>query len=156
MGGVEIRVADLPAGVLGLAALHSQLILVDVDADGQGWFIDATPGADEEFAADIGGQLVAASWSSRGGVDLLTVLAHELGHLLGHADDYDASELNLMEFALPPGVRRLPLSAAGIWSGETAVAENLDSLVLWAPADDVRVFRTGATGTWRERERMRV
>ena len=152
---VEVIVADLPAGVLGLAAMHSQTIWIDVDADGQGWYVDATPWTDEEFEADLRGQLQGSTIASRGGVDLLTVLTHELGHVLGHEDDYDDSDLSVMEFALPPGVRRLPLPAAGIPSDGTVHPGELGrsrpcgcrwtKFAWYAPSD----------GTRREREPMR-
>jgi len=139
LANVQVRVADLPPGVLGLAAVHSHTIWVDIDADGQGWFIDATPWADEEFMAGVGGQLVGSTLASRAGVDLLTVLAHELGHLLGHEDDYDDSESSVMDYALPPGVRRLPLPVVEVRSGATAgEGENQVVEVLWAPTDNVR------------------
>ncbi len=41
-------------------------------------------------------------------IDLLSVLMHELGHLLGKADLADASAHSLMLSALPVGTRRLP------------------------------------------------
>ena len=41
-------------------------------------------------------------------IDLLSVLMHELGHLLGKADLADASSHSLMLSALPVGTRSLP------------------------------------------------
>ena len=59
----------------------------DTDANGAGWYADrATPSA--------------------GHVDLLTVLAHEVGHLLGY--DHSALADDLMAVTLPAGTRRLP------------------------------------------------
>ncbi|HPM79952.1 MAG TPA: SdrD B-like domain-containing protein, partial [Candidatus Anammoximicrobium sp.] len=143
LASVEVIVADLPPGVLGLAAMHGQTVWIDVDANGVGWFIDATPWADEEFEAGIGGQSVGATWASRGGVDLLTVLAHELGHLLGHEDDDDDSDSSLMDFALPPGVRRLTLPAVDLQASAAAGGEDPGSRLVSAPGDDASVVPAG-------------
>ena len=63
--------------MLGVA--DDGVIYVDWDAAGAGWFIDTTPWDAEEF--DSAGQ--AISDAARDRVDLLSVLVHELGHLLG-------------------------------------------------------------------------
>ncbi|MFL5337504.1 MAG: matrixin family metalloprotease, partial [Geminicoccaceae bacterium] len=55
-----------------------------------GWFVDASPWDNEEFAGHgNGGELLAAPSSPAfGRADLLTVVLHELGHVLGlgHTD----------------------------------------------------------------------
>ena len=95
VSGVEFVVTDLPNNLLGLAAGH--VIWIDRDAAGFGWFVDPTPNDDAEFQP--GG--MAASR-----MDLLTVLAHELGHLLGFAHDPEPG--HLMSDTLNPGTRLLP------------------------------------------------
>ena len=68
-------------------------IMIDPTADGYGWFVD--PKLPMQPAA--------------GRMDLLTVLEHELGHVLGLADIPPALEPNdLMDTTLATGVRRLP------------------------------------------------
>jgi hypothetical protein len=98
-----IIVRNLAPGLLGLA--DSGVIFIDDDAAGAGWFIDPTPLEDGEFAA---GQN-ATELEALGRVDLLTVVLHELGHVLGLDDvSGDGAASDLMAETLPVGVRRLP------------------------------------------------
>jgi hypothetical protein len=101
----QVVVTDLPGAELGRA--WGDTIYLDRDAAGHGWWIDATPGSDEEFGglAD-GGQLRAMDPQAAHGIDLLTVLEHELGHLAGAADLAPTS-LSLMASQLPRGIRRV-------------------------------------------------
>jgi hypothetical protein len=66
-----------------------------VTAAGLPWFLDPSPSADALFAAGL----------VRGQVDLLTVVAHELGHVLGLA--YEGGN-SVMAKPLTPGVRLQP------------------------------------------------
>jgi hypothetical protein len=102
-----IQIMDLPGTTLGLAT--STVIWIDVDGAGHGWFVDSTPWDDSEFSPETADASAAAR------VDLLTVLAHELGHQLGLADDYSTDPYtgNVMSWALPPGVRRIGLTVSG-------------------------------------------
>jgi hypothetical protein len=89
--------------------------LADLDAAGNGWFIDATPADDSE----------CTDGSAPAGMDLLTVVMHECGHVLGFTDlSSGADTANLMYETLSAGVRRtesVPLMetetvlATGIW-----------------------------------------
>src|SRR5205814_360364 len=78
------------------------VIYLDADAAGHGWFLDPTPRGDSEFAPG------RAHSPAAGRVDLLTVLAHEMGHVLGLGDDHAADPVtgSVMAAALPVGVRR--------------------------------------------------
>ena len=100
LAGVSFAIADLSGSRLARTDMSGggPLITIDADAAGAGWFVDSTPWEHSEFES-AGGP--AAAW-----LDLLTVLVHELGHLLGigHVADPD----DLMSATLPAGTRRLP------------------------------------------------
>jgi len=100
---VRVEVMDLPGTLLGLAS--STIIYIDTNAAGHGWFVDETPWEDSEFAAG----LVTSPAADH--ADLLTTLAHELGHILGRDDDHttDPYTGDVMADALPLGVRRINL-----------------------------------------------
>jgi hypothetical protein len=101
---VEFVVADLPGAQLGWS--ERGRIYLDRDAAGHGWFVDPTPGADEEFSR-VGDELHAIDPLAADRIDLLTVVSHELGHMLGLAD-LDAASDDLMSGWLATGVRREP------------------------------------------------
>jgi len=117
LNNVRFVLADLPAGDLGLETPASPntpaLVEIDTNAAGLGWFVDASPADDSEFTnTSFAGELLAPPGSpafSR--VDLLTVVEHELGHVLGLGDlDPSTHPHQLMTADLPTGVRRLPRS----------------------------------------------
>lgn len=84
LNAVTFEIADLASPALGLAG--SRAIVIDDDGAGLGWSLDGDP--------------------STSGYDLLTVVAHELGHILGRPDlDPNLYAGDLMSGQLSPGVR---------------------------------------------------
>ena len=108
LSSVDIRIADLPGATLGLVV--GDRVYLDSDAAGYGWFLDATPGSDEEYELLASQGLLANSGAAADGVDLLTVLEHELGHLLG-LDDQAGDPTDIMFESLATGQRRTPSAA---------------------------------------------
>lgn len=90
LADVQIVVANLGDDYLGLAA--GNRIWIDDDAAGVGWFVDESPWEDSEFDGA----------NSPSGYDLLSVVMHELGHLMGapHSDG------GVMDEWLNPATRR--------------------------------------------------
>jgi hypothetical protein len=113
-----VEVADLPGDLLGFAAAST--IVIDVNACGYGWFVDATPDDDAEFHVANGRFVAADDQPAAGRVDLLTVLAHELGHILGGHDLHGEQRADLMFESLGTGERKLPWLA----TLERILAEN--------------------------------
>jgi len=80
----ELEISDLPGGLL--SQFTKGVVYVDVNAAGQGWSIDSTPTDDTEYEA-IGDRLTAIDEAMvSDGIDLVTVLAYELGQALGSAE----------------------------------------------------------------------
>ncbi|MBL9153841.1 MAG: LEPR-XLL domain-containing protein [Verrucomicrobiales bacterium] len=105
LDGIVYQVADLPGFVMAEFDAAAHTITLDADASGIGWFIDSTPGTDEEFGTDPSGTAVQA----RDRIDLLSVLLHEQGHVIGLPDSLDFSQTGDVMFQSPlAGQRRLP------------------------------------------------
>jgi len=101
-----VRIRELGNGII--ARTDGTVIEIDIDAAGHGWFIDATPGESTEFVLAADGVLTARpDGPADGRLDLLSVVTHELGHILGlsHAD---ATPESVMAASLVEGVRRIP------------------------------------------------
>lgn len=103
---IEFGVANLPGTLVGRA--NGESISLDEDAAGLGWFVDSTPFINEEFDfSSISSTFVATAYSpAENRIDLLTVVMHEIGHVLGY--DHTERPSDLMAARLELGVRKLP------------------------------------------------
>src|SRR5262249_35379835 len=134
---VTILVSDLPDGLLG--ATTGYTIVLDDNAAGWGWFVDASPLANSEFAIALANGLFAADPASPayGRMDLLTTVVHELGNAMGFAEDQGQ---DVTGATLQPGIRRVPavapmpptvvhlLAAASAAGTDDVVAKSVDPL----------------------------
>ncbi len=101
-----VAIADLPAGQLGYSRITEYSanglpvrgeIVLDIDANGRGWFLDSTPWTPEEFAQSLTASAFSAtSGAALGHYDLLTALSHEIGHLLGFTTQFGGFARNVV------------------------------------------------------------
>ena len=111
LAAITFSVADLAGDTIGEQTPGH--IVIDIDAAGHGWFVDPTPSDNSEFAhaANAAGTdlFTDPSHAAAGHLDLLTTVAHEMGHVLGLSDQTAASDAHdLMYVDLVDGERRLP------------------------------------------------
>ena len=104
----SLEIFNLKGSILGAASGNS--VVIDDDGAGQGWFVDATPEDDSDLPTDR--------------IDLLSVLMHEQGHLLGLDHDDETAHDNVMLNTFQVGERRT--IAEGQADG--AVAGSLDGV----------------------------
>ena len=92
LDAVNVEIAALPGDVLGWTTIDGASVWIDDDGAGWGWY--------EDVQITITDTVTSLAKDE---MDLLTVLAHELGHVIGR--DHGAG---LMESHLEAGVRKLP------------------------------------------------
>ena len=102
MRQAQFVISDLPGAYLG--ETEGNVIYLDTNAAGNGWFVDSTPALNEEFTSSGSGQqLQAVDPRALDRIDLLTVVEHELGHVAGLSDDALAGDI--MNGVLGTGAR---------------------------------------------------
>ena len=99
LSSLSFAIVDLSPGQLGAAGSY---IAVDVNGAGYGWFVDATPDDNSEFDLALAAN---SSSEAAGRMDLLTVVMHEMGHVLGRGHSHD--DHDLMGETLEAGTRKL-------------------------------------------------
>ena len=107
---VSVGIEELPAGMLAYATDRN--IVLDITGAGHGWFVDTSAADDREFGANLlgGFQLAATEDIAIGKVDALTVIMHEIGHILGMPDNGARSASSpLMNGTLATGQRAIPV-----------------------------------------------
>jgi len=126
---VIFRIADLPGLMLGQTVGNS--VWIDSFAAGYGWFIDLTPNDESEFEEGEGERELEAAPAGEayGHMDLLTVVTHELGHVLGF-DDVNPDTGGLMSATLDEGERLLTEDGMG-----SRIGENSNGLVAMETSD---------------------
>jgi hypothetical protein len=106
----DLQHLDVGVGALGgllLGVTVGGQITVDIDGAGHGWFVDPTPLRNEEFLGRAPALAARPGSAADQRADLLTVVAHEIGHAVGIEHDQSVDEV-LMDEVLGVGVRRLP------------------------------------------------
>lgn len=111
LDNINFSIADLALNssvdTQAIAITQGNNIIIDSTAKGHGWFVDTTPLSHDEYSQDSSGHSYTAltGTDSAERIDLLTVLIHEMGNVLGvsHRQDND-----VMTLRINLGERRLP------------------------------------------------
>ena len=143
---VQVTVGNLGGSLLGVTSTAARTIRLDDDAAGWGWFVDRSVKFDEEFPLRrANGVKLAVPFSPAAGkMDALTVVLHEMGHVLGLADVEGTVE-SLMSSTLGTGVRRLPLPASSQTQARNAVFASLGAGNSSSSTTSVRPTQPGSS-----------
>jgi len=115
MDAIQVEIAELnvsanEASALKLGQTIGNVITLDDNAAGWGWFVDPTLSFDEEYRRSPDGSLSALPESDAAGrMDLLTAVSHEIGHALGYEhSSAEDGHAELLDPFLSAGVRMTP------------------------------------------------
>ena len=111
-----------------LASTTGTTITIDYNAAGYGWY------ADDDYTTDATGDDLTAAFDDN--IDLLTVVMHEVGHILGL--DHSAENDELMSETLAEGVRLQPENSATL----NEVIDSILGSFSAAPAGGAYVYTT--------------
>ena len=137
LANTQFSIADMGGAILGLANPTTNTIRIDDDAAMIGWSVVRGQSSWATGHWSLGSGELAQGRMTNDGVDLLTVVMHELGHLLGyeHRDD----EHDLMAPVLPSGMSR------GLSFQASSAPDLSPNLSLGLP----RLSATGSSIEWR-------
>ncbi len=103
---VQFQIGTTGQGVLGNTA--GNVITIDPSAAGFGWYVGTGNGVFQP-TSNSADQVALPGSAAAGHMDLMTVVEHELGHILGYADVAAGSAPDfLMTVSLSAGMRRTP------------------------------------------------
>jgi len=121
---------------LKLGYTFDNTITLDNNAAGHGWFVDRTPHQDQEFheysKSNVSGLAYINSEAS-GRMDLLTVVSHEIGHILG----FKHGEFDLMDDTLEAGVRITPVINTDL---QLSSSHAINSVINKSPVSENKSF----------------
>ena len=121
LANTAFTIGDLPETMLAATMARADSawhVVIDANAASTGWFVDSTPSDDHEFS-DVGSLGIsrdAIDVSAAGRLDLLSVVMHELGHILALPDVEDESLTpSLMSSELDKGTRLILSFDDPVW-----------------------------------------
>ena len=129
---VQVQIANIGQGVLADTA--GSVITISPNAAGFGWYVN-TGGSDFQPVAKSADETAKAGTAAVGHMDLLTVVEHELGHVLGLPDvSAGSAPDSLMTQTLSAGMRRMPAAGSlviGIVPPSSLASQNSSVLQMW-------------------------
>lgn len=105
LDAVSLRVTDLPGNLISQAT--GTEIAIDFNAAERGWFVDATPRADDEFVTTEGKLQVATTGPAAARIDLLSAVFREFAAFAGESDSSSNTDESIVE-TMMPGSRLVP------------------------------------------------